>query len=154
MAAGLSAQAMPASIPLVDIGALYGNDPAAKRAVAAKIGAACDDIGFFYAVNHNVSVEVTERALAAVDSFFSLPIEEKLKVECDRNNRGYRKVGDTIHANGKASARDSFDLGFPVTEDDPEVKAGTPLYAPNNWPDTLEPLSDTFGGESFLGPWG
>ena len=32
MAAGLSAQAqaMPASIPLVDIGALYGDDPAAK----------------------------------------------------------------------------------------------------------------------------
>ena len=96
MAAGFSAQAqaMPASIPLIDIGALYGDDPATKKAVAAKIGAACDDIGFFYAVNHNVSVEVTDRALAAVDSFFSLPIEEKLKVECDRNNRGYRKVGE------------------------------------------------------------
>jgi predicted lactoylglutathione lyase len=25
---------------------------------------------------------------------------------------------------------------------------------PNNWPDTLEPFSDTFGGEPFLGPWG
>jgi isopenicillin N synthase-like dioxygenase len=60
-------------------------------AVAAEIGAACDDIGFFYAVNHNVSVEVIDRTLAAVDSFFSLPIEEKLKVECDRNNRGYRE---------------------------------------------------------------
>ncbi len=25
---------------------------------------------------------------------------------------------------------------------------------PGNWPDTLAPLSDTFGGEPFLGPWG
>ena len=25
---------------------------------------------------------------------------------------------------------------------------------PNNWPDDLEPLSDTFTGEPFLGPWG
>ena len=25
---------------------------------------------------------------------------------------------------------------------------------PGKWPDTLEPLSDTFGGEPFLGPWG
>ena len=25
---------------------------------------------------------------------------------------------------------------------------------PTNWPETLEPLSDTFGGEPFLGPWG
>ncbi len=25
---------------------------------------------------------------------------------------------------------------------------------PNAWPQTLEPLSDTFGGEPYLGPWG
>jgi catechol 2,3-dioxygenase-like lactoylglutathione lyase family enzyme len=25
---------------------------------------------------------------------------------------------------------------------------------PSNWPDALEPLSDTFSGEPFLGPWG
>ena len=58
---------MPASIPLVDIGALYGTDPEAKKAVAAKIGAACDDIGFFYAVNHNVSTDVIDRALSHAD---------------------------------------------------------------------------------------
>ena len=156
MAAGLSAQvqAMPAGIPIVDLGGLYADDPAAKKAVAAKIGAACDEIGFFYAVNHNVPVETIDRARAAVDRFFSLPLAEKLKVECDKNNRGYRKVGDTIHANGKASARDSFDLGFPVTEDDPEVKAGTPLYAPNQWPELpgfREALEAYYDGTYRLG---
>jgi hypothetical protein len=25
---------------------------------------------------------------------------------------------------------------------------------PSNWPDTLEPLADTFKGEPLLGPWG
>ena len=60
MAAGLSAQAqaMPAGLAIVDVGGLYSDDPAAKKAVAAKIGEACDDIGF-YAVNYNVSVETT-----------------------------------------------------------------------------------------------
>jgi len=153
MAAGLSAQVqgMPAGIPIVDLSGLYGNDPAAKKVVAAKIGAACDEIGFFYAVNHNVPVETIDRAVAACDKFFHLPLEERMKVECDRNNRGYRKVGDTIHANGKASARDSFDLGFPVTEDDPEVKAGTPLYAPNNWPDLpgFRSALETYYNETF-----
>jgi isopenicillin N synthase-like dioxygenase len=154
MAAGLSAQAqeMPASIPLIDVSGLYSSDPAAKKAVAAKIGAACDEIGFFYAVNHNVPVETIDSAVAAVDKFFHLPLEERMKVECDRNNRGYRKVGDTIHANGKASARDSFDLGFPVTEDDPEVKAGTPLYAPNQWPQDLPGFREaleTYYGETY-----
>ena len=138
MAAGLSAeaQAMPASIPVVDIGALYGNDAEAKKAVAARIGAACDEIGFFYVVNHNVPVATIDRAVTVADRFFAQPEAEKLRVKSDKNNRGYREVGDVVHANGKPSARDNFDLGFPVAADDPEVLAGTPLYAPNKWPDT------------------
>jgi isopenicillin N synthase-like dioxygenase len=131
----MSAQAIPAGIPIVDIGALYGTDQAAKKAVAARIGAACDDIGFFYAVNHNVPTDIIEQAVGLADKFFDLPLSEKLKVKADKNNRGYREVGDVVHRNGKASARDNFDIGFPVTADDPEVKAGTPLYAPNIWPD-------------------
>ena len=126
---------MPASIPVVDISALYGNDRDAKKAVAARIGAACDEIGFFYVVNHNVPVATIDRAVAVADKFFAQPEVEKLKVKSDKNNRGYREVGDVVHANGKPSARDNFDLGFPVAADDPEVLAGTPLYAPNKWPD-------------------
>jgi isopenicillin N synthase-like dioxygenase len=141
MAAGLSvplpetAQAMPAGIPVIDIGGLYTDDPAARKAVAARIGAACNDTGFFYVVNHNVPVELSDRAVAIADKFFALPEAERLKVRADSNNRGYRDIWDSVHRNGKTNARDSFDLGFPVTADDPEVKAGTPLYAPNNWPD-------------------
>lgn len=139
MAAGLSVPAaepaIPPSIPVIDIGALYGDDKAAKAAVAAKIGAACDDSGFFYVVNHNVPLATIENAVATVDRFFALPEAERLKVKADSNNRGYRDIWDSVHRNGKTNAKDSFDLGFPVAADDPEVKAGTPLYAPNNWPD-------------------
>jgi isopenicillin N synthase-like dioxygenase len=123
------------SIPVVDIAGLYSDDRAAKQKVAAAIGAACDEIGFFYAINHNVPVEVSDRAVAAVDEFFALPEEERLKVKADKNNRGYRDVWDGVHSNGELNARDSFDLGFPLTADDPEVLAGTPLYAPNQYPD-------------------
>src|SRR5262249_9826413 len=153
MAAGLSAQAqaMPASIPVVDISALYGSDPSAKKAVAAKIGAACDDIGFFYAVGHNVTVETIDRAVAMADTFFKQPEAERLKVKSDKNNRGYREVGDVVHRNGKPSARDNFDIGFPVAEDDPEVLAGTPLYAPNKWPDLpgFREALESYYGETY-----
>jgi isopenicillin N synthase-like dioxygenase len=141
MAAGLSAevQAMPTgiptSIPVVDIGGLYSSDPAARKEAAARLGAACDDIGFFYAVNHNVAVETIDRAVAMADRFFALPEGERLKIKANSNNRGYRDVWDSVHRNGKTNAKDSFDLGFPVTADDPEVKAGTPFYAPNLWPE-------------------
>ena len=153
MAAGLSAQAqaMPAGIPTVDLGGLYTHDPAAKKAVAAKIGAACDEIGFFYAVNHNVPVEVIDRTVAMADKFFSQPVSERLKVKADKNNRGYREIGDVVHANGKPSARDNFDLGFPVADDDPEVLAGTPLYAPNKWPDLpgFREALESYYGETY-----
>jgi isopenicillin N synthase-like dioxygenase len=129
------AQAIPGGIPVIDIGALYSPDPEARQRVATKIGAACDDIGFFYVVNHNVSVEISDKAVALVDQFFALPETERLTVKADKNNRGYRDISDSVHSNGKLNARDSFDLGFPVTEDDPEVLAGTPLYAPNRYPD-------------------
>jgi isopenicillin N synthase-like dioxygenase len=145
---------MPASIPVVDIGALYGNDSAAKKAVAARIGAACDDLGFFYVVNHNVPVETINHAVAMADRFFKQPESERLKVKSDKNNRGYREVGDVVHRNGKPSARDNFDIGFPVTADDPEVKAGTPLYAPNVWPDLpgfREALEGYYGETYKLG---
>ena len=123
------------SIPVVDIAGLYKDDRRARESVAAAIGAACDEIGFFYAVNHNVPIEVSDRAVAVVDKFFALPEADKLKVKADKNNRGYRDVWDGVHSNGKVNARDSFDLGYPLSADDPEVMAGTPLYAPNQYPD-------------------
>jgi hypothetical protein len=98
MVAGLSAeaQAMPASIPVIDLSGLYGNDEAAKKAVAAKIGGACNDIGFFYAVGHNVAVDTIDGAVAIADKFFHLPEAERLKIKANKNNRGYRDLWDSI----------------------------------------------------------
>lgn len=117
--------------------------------MAAAIGAACRDIGFFYAVNHHVPLAVIEAARDKSAEFFALPMAEKLRVKCDRNNRGFREMGDAVHKSGKVFARDSFDLGFPVAADDPEVLAGTPLYAPNQWPELpgfREALLDYYTG--------
>ena len=133
MSAAVKVEA-PASIPVIDVSGLYSPDIAERRRVADEIGRACDEIGFFYAVGHHVKLETIEAAWKKALEFFAQPMEAKLAVECDRNNRGYRKMGDTIHASGLKFARDSFDLGFPCKPDDPEVLAGTPLYAPNNWP--------------------
>jgi isopenicillin N synthase-like dioxygenase len=123
------------AIPTVDIGGLYSDDAAAQQRVAAAIGAASDEIGFFYAVGHHVPPVVIERASAAASRFFALPLAERLRVKADSNNRGYREVFDSVHRNGKPNAKDSFDLGFPLAADDPEVLAKTPFYAPNQWPD-------------------
>lgn len=125
----------PTEVPRIDIGPLYGTDPAARARVAAEIGAASDEIGFFYAVNHHVPAATIDAAHAKATEFFAQPLEQRLAVKADRNNRGYREMGDTVHKSGRIFARDSFDLGFPMTANDPEVLAGTPLYAENKWPE-------------------
>jgi isopenicillin N synthase-like dioxygenase len=146
---------MPAAtIPQIDISGLYSDDPADKAAVAKQIGAACDEIGFFYAVNHHVPPATIAAARERAAAFFAQPVEQRLKVTADRNNRGYREMGDTVHKSGKIFARDSFDLGFPVAADDPEVLAGTPFYAENNWPDLpgfREALLEYYQGTFELG---
>ncbi len=121
-------------IPQIDISGLYSTDPADKARVAAEIGGACRGVGFFFAVNHRVPAVVIEAARDKAAEFFDLPMAEKQQVKCDRNNRGYREMGDAVHKSGKLFARDSYDLDFPVAADDPEILAGTPLYAPNQWP--------------------
>ena len=36
----------------------------------------------------------------------------------------------------------------------PRPRSQRRVVDPGNWPDTLEPMSDTFSGEPYLGPWG
>jgi isopenicillin N synthase-like dioxygenase len=42
------------AIPVIDIGALLGNNRAALVEVAHKIGEACKTVGFFYIKNHGI----------------------------------------------------------------------------------------------------
>jgi isopenicillin N synthase-like dioxygenase len=41
-------------VPVVEISGLYSKDEAKRREVAALIGRACREVGFFYVSNHNV----------------------------------------------------------------------------------------------------
>jgi len=36
----------------------------------------------------------------------------------------------------------------------PRPKESRRQVASGEWPETLEPMSDTYNGEPFLGPWG
>ncbi|MBN0639179.1 isopenicillin N synthase family oxygenase, partial [Pseudomonas aeruginosa] len=45
------------SLPIIDIAALAGSDPAARRSVAVRIDRACREQGFFYVVGHGVEAQ-------------------------------------------------------------------------------------------------
>eukprot|EP00438_Fugacium_kawagutii_P011739 Skav222913 [mRNA] locus=scaffold1489:220515:220994:+ [translate_table: standard] len=66
-------------VPIIDIGALSGDDRALQKEVAAKIGKACEEIGFFVVVNHGIPTDVIDTAWNQTLEFFDLPLEEKKK---------------------------------------------------------------------------
>lgn len=126
------------TLPLIDIAPLYGTDSAAWRDVATQIDAACRDWGFFYITGHGIPPERIDALLAAAKAFFALPEAEKLKIDITRtaHHRGYGAIAtEQLDPTQPSDLKETFDMGFHMAADHPEVLAGKPLRGPNRHPD-------------------
>jgi len=56
-------------IPLIDIQALYGDDPIARQQVADQLGHAAHHVGFFYITGHQLGKALQEALLAQTKAF-------------------------------------------------------------------------------------
>jgi len=91
-------------VPIIDIGALSKDDKAAQKAVAEKIGKACEEIGFFVVVNHGIPADVIDTAWNQTMDFFDLPLDEKKKFVSEdeaKNPYGYSVLGGEQLSRGK-----------------------------------------------------
>ena len=59
------------AIPIIDVSDLVAGDAAGTARVAAEIGAACREVGFFYVVGHSVPAALMQRTFAASRAFFA-----------------------------------------------------------------------------------
>jgi hypothetical protein len=88
---GKAAKKTFTELPKIDMRRLFSEDLEQRKELAREVGAACRDIGFFYAVNHGVSQQVLDETFDAVKRFFAL--DEKIKMECHNQKsekfRGY-----------------------------------------------------------------
>ncbi|WP_271104089.1 2-oxoglutarate and iron-dependent oxygenase domain-containing protein [Pseudomonas tohonis] len=125
-------------LPLIDIAALYGDDQQAWQQVAAQIDAACRDWGFFYITGHGIAPERIEALTRAAKTFFALPDAEKLRIDITRSahHRGYGAIAtEQLDPSRPSDLKETFDMGFHMAADHPEVLAGKPLRGPNRHPD-------------------
>ena len=96
-------------IPLIDLSPLTAGEAAAVDALAAEVGAASREWGFFVVVGHGVPAEAVARATAAQRAFFALPAERKAAVrrseaeplgyyesEHTKNVRDWKEVFDLV----------------------------------------------------------
>jgi isopenicillin N synthase-like dioxygenase len=131
------------SIPIIDLsGAANGAE--AATACAQEIDAAARSIGFFAIRGHGVPRALIDMVFSNGQAFFSLPMEEKLKIVRPRpeQNRAYISFGSETLArlNGRETPPDFkevFTMGPPDVPDEPyyTCEAAGPSFAPNLWPE-------------------
>ncbi len=133
-------------IPVIDYGPYFGGEPGALDRVAAEVAHACENVGFFYALNHGVGDEVIERAFAASRRFHALPLERKFALKLDDNNIGYLPINasvqsaSTVHKATRPNQNESFFVSHDRGPDHPDVIAEKPLRGRNQWPARLPRL--------------
>ena len=125
-------------IPLIDIGDLYSPDPQQRKAVAAKLGEACENVGFIYITGHTIPPGDLKAAFAQLEAFFNQPLEEKMRYDIHalERHRGYVPFGGLNadpHAKG-ADIQEGYEIGLEVPTSDEEYKRGNMMYGPNVWP--------------------
>jgi isopenicillin N synthase-like dioxygenase len=138
--------AAAAQIPVIDFGPAFAGEPGALARTAATVCDACQNIGFFYALNHGVDETMIDRAVAASRRFHALPLAEKLKLRLNENNIGYLPFdasvqgASTVHKATRPNRNESFFVSHDRGPDHPDVIAGKPLRGRNQWPDGMDEM--------------
>jgi len=93
-------------IPIIDISGLVSADATqeSKKAVAAQLVQACEDIGFFVITGHGVPQSVIDNMWSNTSAFFDLPEEYKSKWEEGKQSAypfGYSGIGGEVLSAGK-----------------------------------------------------
>ncbi|OAX38439.1 Clavaminate synthase-like protein [Rhizopogon vinicolor AM-OR11-026] len=119
-------------IPVIDLSRATSPNESERKALADQIRDACMNAGFFYVKNHGISPECMDNALKAIKEYFSLPVEEKMKLyhKHAANFRGYSPLLDgNIEPGNSGDMHEGFDIGWEELETD-GVLAGA-----NVWPE-------------------
>jgi isopenicillin N synthase-like dioxygenase len=122
-------------IPVIDVSELVADAPG-KQAVAAQLGAACRESGFFYCIGHGVADELQTRLQELSRKFFAQDVDAKMRTSMalgGRAWRGYFRVGDEL-TSGKPDQKEGLYFGAELPANHPQVLAGTPLFGPNLFP--------------------
>jgi isopenicillin N synthase-like dioxygenase len=128
-------------LPVVDLSPLCNGGDAGLLEVAVAVGRACRDIGFFYISQHGIDETEIDDLFAASRRFFALPVDTKQRVSIKNamSNYGYVAIGgEKLDPTRPGDAKEAFNIGRDLAADDPDILAGKPFHAVNQWPDLLD----------------
>ncbi|OAA59181.1 Oxoglutarate/iron-dependent oxygenase [Niveomyces insectorum RCEF 264] len=125
-------------IPVVDLSKMTSPVLAERKEVAKSIYKVCTEVGFFYATNHTVSLDVIDETFVAVKAFFALPTEVKMEAYMRKHPefRGYEPFFDLrLDPTTRGDFKEAFVMASDATDSAQNLpfpaKSGPPA---NNWP--------------------
>jgi isopenicillin N synthase-like dioxygenase len=127
------------AIPVIDLTGFRSGDRGAFERVAVELGSAARGIGFFSIVEHGIPLDLIAAAFAEARWFFALPASEKerISVRNSKDYRGYVRIGEeTLDPTKAPDVKECFNAGPDLSASDPDVVAGKPFAAVNQWPDS------------------
>lgn len=129
-------------IPVLDLGTARQADGSFSADFIEQLRYATHNVGFFQITGYGAAPGQPEQLLDTIRHFFSLPLEERLKLDnrLSPHFRGYTRMGTEV-TQGKADAREQIDYSperQPV-RDYPEDQPFWLLQGPNLWPDESFP---------------
>jgi len=131
---------MTSTVPIIDIEGWGDGTDAVQRAIAEAVDDACRHVGFMQITGHGVDRAAAGLA-AAIDRFFSLPMEVKRRSVAPRPsiNRGYtpprsERLSYSLGVVSPDDLFEAFNVGA-AASDFPRLALDAEIYAENIWPD-------------------
>ncbi|KAF2684769.1 Clavaminate synthase-like protein [Lentithecium fluviatile CBS 122367] len=126
------------AVPKIDMRRIYSESLSDRQSLAKEVGAACRDVGFFYAVNHGVDEALLDDTFAAIKQFFDLPEEVKMEVHNQKTEK-YRGYEAFLEGKLDPGTRGDLKEGFLMGEDATDPEQNTPITPStakprNQWP--------------------
>src|SRR5215813_12408898 len=136
-------------IPVLDLGPYLAGRPGASTAIAAELGRALEDVGFFVIVNHGIPQALIDDTFGQARRFHAQTMDDKLALRMNEHNNGYMMLGryavwtSDVNANDKPDLNEAFFIKRERGPDDPLVRAGRRFAGPNRWPEDLPGFRET-----------
>jgi len=131
-------------IPVIDLHHLRHGMLRDRQAVAAKIAAACNTVGFFYITGHGVSQGLVDDAFAQNKAFFEMPYETRMDYAATKDWwRGYVPSKQQAEGGAVGGSIQTYRFMLDLPADDPDVLMRKPMHHPNRWIDALPGFNHT-----------
>lgn len=130
-------------LPVIDVGPVLAGDRDGTIECAAQLRDVCENLGFMSIVNHGIEPKLIADMEAETKRFHALPMEQKITLKINRDQRGYVPPRATLvkhstyNKNTKLDLNATLVLATEYPEDDPGRQAGKQFYGANQWPDDL-----------------